>query len=134
MFSLSIPEPLTADKSKSSPFIVKTYKGFTVRLMCTFKGGVAPLRIKLTRGKKLASSVEVKERTLYFTVKTGRTERFRSYECIATDAEGIRVKQRITLRKAGKKRNLLANAVLIVQRPIPIACLSGRHASPQLAF
>ncbi|XP_073232789.1 uncharacterized protein [Porites lutea] len=105
-------EPLTADKSKSSPFIVKTYKGFTVRLMCTFKGGVAPLRIKLTRGKKLASSVEVKERTLYFTVKTGLTARFRSYECIATDAEGIRVKQRITLRKAGP-RDLTSDGVKV---------------------
>ncbi|KAM7443303.1 hypothetical protein ABFA07_007943 [Porites harrisoni] len=105
-------EPLTADKSKSSPFIVKTYKGFTVRLMCTFKGGVAPLRIQLTRGKKLASSVEVKERTLYFTVKTGRTARFRSYECIATDAEGIRVKQRITLRKAGS-RDLTSDGVKV---------------------
>lgn len=129
MFSLSILEPLTADKSKSSPFIVKTYKGFTVRLMCTFKGGVAPLRIQLTRGKKLASSVEVKGRTLYFTVKTGRTARFRSYECIATDAEGIRVKQRITLRKAGKKSNIPATSVLNVPRPIAIACLSSRHAS-----
>ena len=97
--------------------------------MCTFKGGVAPLRIQLTRGEKLASSVEVKGRTLYFTVKTGRTARFRSYECIATDAEGIRVKQRITLRKAGKKRNLPATSVLNVPRPIAIACLSSRHAS-----
>ena len=83
--------------------MVKSYKGFQVRLVCAFKGGVPPINITLTRGwRRLTQRVVVKRKVLYVTLKTDHTAAFGSYECIATDAKGDRVKQRITLQKAGK--------------------------------
>jgi len=95
-------EPLTADKSKSSPMIVKSYKRFKVRLVCTFKGGVPPVTIILTKGgRRLTQGVVVKRKVLYVKLNTSHRAAFGSYECIATDAKGNRVKQRITLQRAG---------------------------------
>lgn len=97
-------EPLTVDKSKSSPPVVKTYKGFDVRLVCTFKGGDPPVNIKLTRrGKRVIRGVVVRGTVLYATIKTTHTKVFSSYECIATDSKARKIKHKIHLRKAGKK-------------------------------
>ena len=90
-------------KSKSSPPIVKTYKKFNVRLVCTFKGGDAPINITLTRrGRRLTDGVEVRGKVLFGAVKTNHWAAFGTYQCIATDAKGNQVKHRINLKKAGK--------------------------------
>ena len=93
--------------------IVKSFKGFGVRLVCAFKGGVPPITITLSKGgSRLTEGAVVKGKVLYATVKTGQRAAFAggfgSYECIAADAKGNRVKQRITLQKAGKT-NLFAS-------------------------
>lgn len=96
-------EPLASDKRKSTPMIVKSFKGFGVRLVCAFKGGVPPITITLYKGgRRLTEGVVVKGKVLYGRVKTNQRAAFGSYECIAADAKGNRVKQRITLQKAGK--------------------------------
>lgn len=93
-------------KSKSSPPIVKTYKKFDVRLVCTFKGGDPPINITLTRrGRRLTDGVVVKGKVLFGTVKTNHWGAFGSYQCTATDAKGKQVKYRINLKKAGKTIN-----------------------------
>lgn len=96
-------EPLTLVKSKSSPPVVKTYKKFDTRLICTFKGGHPPVNITLTRrGRRLTDGVVVRGKVLYGTVKTNHWAAFGSYQCMATDAKGNQVKYRINLRKTGK--------------------------------
>lgn len=105
-----LTEPLTADKSKSSPMIVKSYRRFKVRLVCTFKGGVPPVTIILTKGgRRLTQGVVVKRKVLYVKLNTSHRAAFGSYECIATDAKGNRVKQRITLQRAGKNHLTVTN-------------------------
>ncbi|XP_022782999.1 uncharacterized protein LOC111323825 [Stylophora pistillata] len=95
-------EPLTVNKSMSSPPLVKTYKGFDVRLVCMFKGGDPPVNIKLTRrGKRFLRGVEVRGTVLYATIKTTQRKAFSSYECTATDSKGKKIKHKINLRKAG---------------------------------
>lgn len=94
-------------KSKSSPPIVKTYKRFDVTLVCTFKGGVPPINITLSRGgRRLTDGVVVKGKALYGTLKTNRWTAFGSYVCIATDANGNRVKHKVNLKKAGKTHGI----------------------------
>ena len=100
---LFVTEPLTLVKSKSSPPVVKTYKKFDTRLICTFKGGHPPVNITLTRrGRRLTDGVVVKGKVLYGTIKTNHWAAFGSYQCMATDAEGNQVKYRINLKKTGK--------------------------------
>ena len=98
-----LSEPLAADKSKSTPRFVRSFKGFQVRLVCSFKGGISPVTISVFKGgRRIIQGVLVKGKALYVTVKTNRTAAFGSYDCIAKDFKGTRVKQRITLQKAGK--------------------------------
>ena len=100
---LFVTEPLTLVKSKSSPPVVKTYKKFDTRLICTFKGGHPPVNITLTRrGRRLTNGVVVKGKVLYGTIKTDHWAAFGSYRCMATDAKGSQVKYRINLRKIGR--------------------------------
>lgn len=97
-------EPLAADKSKSTPRFVRSFKGFQVRLVCSFKGGISPVTISVFKGgRRIIQGVLVKGKALYVTVKTNRTAAFGSYDCIAKDFKGTRVKQRITLQKAGPR-------------------------------
>ena len=100
---LFVTEPLTLVKSKSSPPVVKTYKKFDTRLICTFKGGHPPVNITLTRrGRRLTDGVVVKGKVLYGTIKTNHWAAFGSYRCMATDAKGNHVKYRINLKKTGE--------------------------------
>ena len=100
---LFVAEPLTLVKSKSSPPVVKTYKKFDTRLICTFKGGHPPVNITLTRrGRRLTDGVVVKEKVLYGTIKTDHWAAFGSYRCMAADAKGSQVKYRINLKKIGR--------------------------------
>lgn len=90
-------------KSRSSPPVVKTYKKFDTRLICTFKGGHPPVNITLTRrGRRFTDRVVVRGKVLYGTLKTNHLAAFGSYHCMATDAKGNQVKYRINLKKAGK--------------------------------
>ena len=98
-----VTEPLTLVKSKSSPPVVKTYKKFDTRLICTFKGGHPPVNITLTRrGRRLTDGVVVKGKALYGTIKTNHWAAYGSYQCMATDAKGNQVKYRINLKKTGE--------------------------------
>ena len=103
-FFLFILEPLRSDKAKSTPMNVKSFKGFEVRLVCAFKGGVPPVTITAFKGRKrLTEGVVMRKKVLHITVKTSQRTAFGSYECIASDAKKSRVKQRIILQRAGKR-------------------------------
>ena len=102
LFSI-VTEPLTLVKSKSSPPVVKTYKKFDTRLICTFKGGHPLVNITLTRrGRRLTDGVVVKGKALYGTIKTNHWAAYGSYQSMATDAKGNQVKYRINLKKTGE--------------------------------
>lgn len=123
-----VAEPLTVVKSKSSPAIVKSYKKFDVRLVCTFKGGDPPINITLTRrGRRLIDGVVVKGKILYGTIKTTHWAAFGSYHCIAVDSKGKKVKHKINLKKAGK--TLLTELVILpemVSRTLTVRLLLPR--------
>ncbi|KAL9978550.1 hypothetical protein ACROYT_G016078 [Oculina patagonica] len=129
---LSPKEPLTLVKSKSSPPIVKTYKKFDVRLVCTFKGGDPPVNITLTRrGRRLTDGVVVKGKVLFGTVKTNHWAAFGSYNCIATDAKGNQVKYRINLKKAGA-RDLTSSGLTVMCKKHYINVALNRLVYPWL--
>lgn len=95
-------EALAADKARSTPRYVRSFKGFQVRLVCAFKGGVPPVNLLVLKGgRTMSDGVLVRGKYVFITVWTNQTRAFGSYDCVAKDAKGKKIKQRITLQRAG---------------------------------
>ena len=78
-----------------------------MRLVCAFKGGVSPVNLLVLKGgRTMSDGVLVKGKYVFVTVWTNQTGAFGSYDCVAKDAKGKKIKQRITLQRAGMLRFL----------------------------
>ena len=93
------------DKLHSSPEQVTTYFGLPVELRCTFKYGVPPVRVVISREGKIIANQENGTQTVRIAVGR-KNDEFGLYTCIAEDVNNVKFRHNMNVRKIGESIQL----------------------------
>ena len=94
-------EKLSLDEQRSSPSVVRTFRGFRTRLSCSFTRGVPPIVVTLIKGGRTIGRTQnrnVDGALEMYVMSFGR------YTCMATDLSGVTVRHSIEVKQARKWR------------------------------